>query len=273
VQMFVDHNYLSNLNLKLVAGKHFPDLREGREQFVIVNEEFLKKFEITSPVDALGETILVPDAGELIIIGVAKNFHYTDLKMPIQGFFFRYNPKRFSYANLKVTSNDMYTTLTNMETVWKSIGGEKKFEARFFDDEIEDAYAEYYSSIKIYSFLAFLAISISCLGLLGMVVYTTETRIKEIGVRKALGASTSTIAMLLSKDYLKLMLTAAIIATPITYFLFDTVLLGEHSNKIAIGALEIVSSILIMFLLGIGTILSQTLKASRTNPVDTLRYE
>ena len=74
-----------------------------------------------------------------------------------------------------------------METVWESIGGEKKFEARFFDDEIEEAYAEYYSSIKIYTFLAFLAISISCLGLLGMVVYTTETRIKEIGVRKVTG--------------------------------------------------------------------------------------
>ncbi len=273
VQMFVDHNYLSNLNIKLVAGKHFPDQREGREQFVIVNEEFLKRFEITSPVDALGETILVPDAGELVIIGVAKNFHYTDLKMQIQGFFFRYNPKMFSYANLKVTSSDMYATLTNMETVWESIGGEKKLQARFFDDEIEEAYAEYYSSIKIYSFLAFLAISISCLGLLGMVVYTTETRIKEIGVRKALGASTSTIAMLLSKDYLKLMLTAALIATPITYFFFDTVLFGQHANKITIGALEIVASILIMFLLGIGTILSQTLKASRANPVDTLRYE
>ncbi|NOT76959.1 MAG: FtsX-like permease family protein [Cyclobacteriaceae bacterium] len=272
-QIFVDHTYLTNLNLELVAGKTFPDQQEGRERFIIVNEEFLKQFKIAHPVDALDKTVTVSGVGELTIIGVAKDFHYSDLRMPIQSFFFRYNPKMLNYANLKVTSSDMHATIAKMEAVWKTIGGEKKFEARFFDDEIEEAYSVSYSLIKICGFLGFLAITISCLGLLGMVVYATETRTREIGVRKVMGASSSTIAMLLSKDYLKLMLIATVIATPLTYFFFDVLLFGEQSYPIAIGALEIVASILLLFVLGVVTILSQTVKASKANPVDTLRYE
>lgn len=272
-QIFVDHTYLTNLNLTLVAGKPFPDQQEDRERFIIVNEEFLKQLKIENPVDALDKTVTISGAGELTIIGVAKDFHYSDLKMPIQSFIFRCNPKMFTYANLKVTSNDLHTTIANMEAVWKTIGGEKKFEARFFDDEIEEAYSVYYSLIKICGFLGFLAITISCLGLLGMVVYATETRTKEVGVRKVMGASSSTIAMLLSKDYLKLMLIATVIATPLTYFFFDVLLFGEQSYPIAIGALEVIASILLLFVLGLTTILSQTVKASKANPVDTLRYE
>lgn len=273
MQMFVDHNYLANLKLKLIAGNTFPEQLDNREHFVIVNEEFLKTFKIGSPVEALDKSIMVSGAGELKIIGVAKDFHFADLRMPIQPFFFRYDTKLFNYANLKVASNDMHAAIANMEAAWKTIGGEKKFEARFFDDEIEEAYSVFHSMIKICGFLGFLAITISCLGLLGMVVYATETRIKEIGVRKVMGASSSTIAILLSKDYLKLMLIATVIATPLTYLFFDVLLFGEQYYRIAIGAFEIIASILLMFVLGVGTILSQTIKAARANPVDTLRYE
>ena len=272
-QMFVDHNYIKNLNVQLIAGKNFPEHQDGREQFVIVNEEFLKKFKIASPADALEMSFNVPGAGDLKVIGVAKDFHYVDLRMPIESFFFRYSPQHFNYANLKVSSSDMHNAIADMEAIWKTIGGEKEFEARFFDDEIEDAYSMYYSMIKICGFLGFLAITISCLGLLGMVVYATETRTKEIGVRKVMGASSGTIAVLLSKDYLKLMLIATVIATPLTYFFFDVLLFGEQYYRIPIGALEITLSIATMFILGIATILSQTLKASKANPVDTLRYE
>lgn len=273
MQMFVDHNYLANLKLKLIAGNTFPEQLDNREHFVIVNEEFLKTFKIGNPVEALDKSIMVSGAGELKIIGVAKDFHFADLRMPIQPFFFRYDTKLFNYANLKVASNDMHAAIANMEAAWKTIGGEKKFEARFFDDEIEEAYSVFHSMIKICGFLGFLAITISCLGLLGMVVYATETRIKEIGVRKVMGASSSTIAILLSKDYLKLMLIATVIATPLTYLFFDVLLFGEQYYRIAIGAFEIIASILLMFVLGVGTILSQTIKAARANPVDTLRYE
>ena len=273
MQMFVDHNYIANLDLKLVAGKSFNDEQDGREHDVIVNEEFLKQFKIANPAEALDKTFIIPDAGELRIIGVVKNFHYMDLRRPIQNFFFRYDTKQFNYANLKVASNDMHTTIVNLEAVWKTIGGEKKFEARFFDDEIEDAYSVFNSMIKICGFLGFLAISISCLGLLGMVVYTSENRIKEIGVRKVMGASAAAIVILLSKDYMKLMLIAAVIATPVTIFLFDVMLSGTQHYRIPIGPVEIILSLLLMLILGVSTILSQTLKAAKANPVNSLRCE
>lgn len=274
LQMFVDHHFLQNLDLQLLAGQSFPDQTENRERFIIVNEEFLTQFKIATPAEALNKSFYVPDAGELKVIGVAKNFHYTDLRMPIQSFFFRYDAKQFRYANLNLkTTGDVTATLAALEETWKTIGGEQKFEARFFDDEIEDTYSVYTSMIKICGFLGFLAISISCLGLLGMVVYATETRTKEIGVRKVMGASSSTIALLLSKDYVKLMLIATAIATPLTYLFFDVLLYGEQYYRIAIGPVEIILSILTMFVLGIATILSQTVKAAKANPVDTLRYE
>ena len=156
-----------------------------------------------------------------------------------------------------------------MENDW----GRKEIRSPVFEEEIEEAYSTYDSMIKICGFLGFLAITISCLGLLGMVVYTAETRTKEIGVRKVMGASTTAIAILLSKDYVKLMLIAAMIATPITYLFFDKLLLGREYYRIQIGFLEIFISLALMFLLGVGTILSQTLRAAKANPVDTLRCE
>ena len=271
MQMFIDHNYVANLDLKLLSGKSFTEREHNRD--VIVNEEFLKQFNIASPSEALDKTFIVQGGGEFRIIGVARNFHYLDLRRPIQSFIFRYDANEFRYANLKITSSEMISTIANLEAVWKTIGGETKFEARFFDDEIEDAYSFYFSMIKLCGFLGLLAISISCLGLLGMVVYTAENRTKEIGVRKVMGASSTAIAILLSKDYMKLMLIAAVIATPVTIFLFDVMLSGTQHYRIPIGVTEIILSLLLMLVLGVSTILSQTLKASKANPVDTLRCE
>ncbi len=272
-QMFIDYNYLSNLNLKLLAGKNFVENASANSNRVIVNEEFLKHFKVAQPIDAIDQLFLLEDNQEVVVIGVVKNFHYASLREPIKSFFFRYDASHFSIANIKVASSDMFTSITEMESAWKSMGGEKKFESKFFEDEIADAYSFYFAMVKICGFLGLLAITISCLGLLGMVVFTVENRTKEIGVRKVMGASTSTITMLLSKDFAKLMLIAALIATPITYLFFDGIFLKMQYYKLPIGAFEIIASLLLMLVLGFVTILSQTVKAAKANPVDTLRNE
>jgi ABC-type antimicrobial peptide transport system permease subunit len=203
-----------------------------------------------------------------------KDFHYADLRTPIQSFFFRYDAEQFEYANIKVVSNDMTSTLESIEASWKKAGGENKFMARFFDDEIKEAYSTYFSMIKICGFLGFLAISISCLGLLGMVVFTVENRMKEVGVRKVMGATAWSITVVLSRDFVKLMGIAAVIAIPIAYLFFDKLYLEtQQYYHINIGAGEIMLSLFIMLFLGVSTILSQTIRASRINPVETLRYE
>jgi putative ABC transport system permease protein len=233
----------------------------------------LKHFKIKQPIDAVDQVFLMDNKKEVVVIGVVKNFHYASLRDPIKSFFFRYDASQFNIANIKVASSDMFSSITEMESVWKTVGGEKKFESQFLEDEIEEAYSFYFTMVKICGFLGLLAITISCLGLLGMVVFTVENRTKEIGVRKVMGASTSTITVLLSKDFAKLMIVAALIATPLTYLFFDKVFLTMQHYKLPIGAFEIIASLLIMLTLGFITILSQTVKAAKANPVETLRNE
>lgn len=202
-----------------------------------------------------------------------KNFHYARLDEPIESFMFRYDERQLHVANLKIASSDILGALTDMEELWKPLAGEKKFTAHFFKEEIEDAYSHYFVLVKICGFLGFLAITISCLGLLGMVVLTVESKTKEIGIRKVMGASVAGVIMMLSKDFMKLIVIASCIALPLTYLFFDKVYFRSQHYKIPIGAAEIVLSIVIILSFGLATILSQTMKAAQANPVDTLRND
>jgi putative ABC transport system permease protein len=273
-QFHIDSDYLANLKIKLIAGNSFPEFNGSpREHYIIVNEEFLKQFKIATASQALNQSFVLDDSIQVKVIGVTENFHYTRLTEPIRSFIFRSDPHKLTVANLNVRSEDMYSTIEQMESAWKSIGATTPFRSRFFQDEIQEAYSFYFSLIKICGFLGFLAITISCLGLLGMVVYTTENRMKELGIRKVMGADSVQLAVLLSKGYMKLMAIAALIATPVTYLIFDKGMLQMQYYRFEIGAGEIVISLMIMLVLGAATILSQTIKAASTNPVDTLKSE
>jgi putative ABC transport system permease protein len=272
-QMFVDEKYIANLKLSLIAGNNFSDDVAANAKHVIINEEFLKTLKLTNAAEALGQVITLTGGEEVMVVGVLKNFNYTSLRDPIKSFFFRYDPSRFEYANIKMVTTDAFHSISEMEASWKAFSGEKKFTAKFFDDEISDAYSSYFSMIKICGFLGILAITISCLGLLGMVVFTVENRIKEIGVRKVMGASASSVIILLSKDFMKLMLIAAVIAIPVTYLFFEKIYLRMQYYHADIGILDIAVSLFIMLSLGVVTILSQTVRAAKANPVDSLRHE
>jgi ABC-type antimicrobial peptide transport system permease subunit len=271
-QLFIDNEYINALSLQLVAGKNFESDSLSLRQ-VIVNEEFLKTFRIDHPSAGLHQVFTVGHES-VEVIGVVKNFHYADLRSPIGSFFFRYDPGQFQFANLTLTTTDMTASINTMERSWKKIEPEKKFMARFFDDEIRESYTFYFAMVKICGFLGLLAISISCLGMLGMVVFSVENRMKEVGIRKAMGASGWSITLVLSKDFVRLMIMAAVLATPLAYLFFDKLYLqSQQYYHSSVGAAEIIISLLLVFILGLTTILSQTLKAARANPVDTLRYE
>lgn len=271
-QMFVDRNYLDNLELKLIAGENFPALSAQEESFIIVNETFVKKFDLGSPHEALNKTFLVEGDRELRIAGVVKDFNYMPLQEKISSFFFRYDPSQFRYANVKVKSNDIHKTLRDMETSWNTVS-DTKFEARFLDDELEASFVSFRSMIKIFGFLGLLAITISCLGLLAVIISATENRTREMGIRKIMGASVTGLAFVLSKDFLKLIVIAVVIATPVTYFMFDKFFLKIFYYRANIGLIEIALSILLLFVIVLIIIGSQTMKVARINPVETLKYE
>jgi len=271
-QLFVDHHYVGNMGLQLLAGRHFPGEPWRREQHILVNEEFLRDWNISSPIDAIGKTFVI-DGQPLELIGVLKNFHFAPLHVPIKSFFLRTNPSHYAYANLKVASADIHNAMADMESTWSKLNNSRKFEAHFFDDEMEWVYHFYWALLKLIGYLGLLAISISVLGLLGMVIYSTETRIKEVGIRKVFGASEANLTYLLSKDFAKLMLWAVGFAIPVCFYLYDDILSSMQYYRVTLNFFDILGGLVVFFLVGIVTISSQTRKAARANPIDALRYE
>lgn len=271
-QMFVDRNYINNLGLTFIAGHNFPDEPWSRERYVVVNEQFLRMKKIATPLDAVGK-IYQADGKDLEVIGVLKDFHYAPLNYPIGNFMFREDPTQFHYANLKVTSGDSFDVLSQLETTWDRLPTEKKFLARFFEDEMLESYETYTAMLKIVGFLGLLAITISLLGLIGMVVYTSQSRTREVGIRKVMGADIRQVVLLLSRDYLKMLAWAIAVGTPVTVVLLNATVPHLQYYHTSISALDVVLSILVLVLFGVGTIVFETYKTAVTNPATTLRSE
>jgi putative ABC transport system permease protein len=268
--MYIDEAFLNNMKVPLLAGRSFGS-DEPIDHTVIVNESFLKRFGFKGPSEVLGERVMIDDA-PAEIIGVIRDFHYWQLHAPVAPFLFRYNPDKLRIANLKLSSTDIQATLLELERSWRKVSNGRPFVANFLDDETAGAFSNYISLLKIFGFLGLLAISISCLGLLGMVVFTAESKIKEVGIRKVMGATLWSITFLLSRGYLKLMTIASLFAIPIA-FLLDKILGGMEHYRVSITPLDILLGLAIMFMLGVGTMASQTLRAASANPAETLKYE
>lgn len=270
-QLYVDENYLESFGLALLAGNNFTEEPWNGERAIIVNEEFLKGYQIARPADALGRTFEV-EGKPLEVIGVVKNFHYAPLRLPIGKFFFRHHPEKYTYAHLRVSATDAFTLFTQFEDRWKGLS-DRKFEGRYFEQDLQEGYDMYLTLIKIIGFLGLLAITISLLGMLGMVVYTAETRIKEVGIRKVMGASVSGITFMLSKDYLKLMLLAVLIGAPATAALISVMMPYIQYYSVSLNGWDVLVATLMLVGLGLATVASQTYRTALTNPAETLRAE
>lgn len=271
-QLFVDANFISSMRLTFLAGENFRDEVTTRERHVIVNEEFLKAHNISNPAEALGRVYAV-EGHDLQVIGVLKNFHYAPLHYPIGKFIFRTNPSEFVYANLKVSSNDAFEMFSKMENMWKQLPTEKKFIGKYFEDELNEAYSTYKVLLKIVGFLGILAVTISLLGMLAMVVHTSETKAKEVSIRKVMGATAASLALLLSADYLKMMGWAILFAAPVTGWLTDKLLSKLQYYSVRLTVFDVLFSAMILLTLGVLTIVSQAFKTATSNPADTLRTE
>lgn len=270
-EMFVDESYIPNLGIKVLAGTSFPEGELNDERYVVVNERFLEKNSIATPHDALGKSFEF-GTKTLTVIGVVQDFNFLPLQEQIYPFVFRCNPNRFQFANVKLRSNDIQQTLTEVEAVWNKLT-EQKFEAQFLEHELEDSLVSYRSMVKIFGFLGLLAITISCLGLLAVVISSAESRIREMGIRKVFGATKANMMVAMASGFLKLIALAIVIATPLTYFLFDSVFLRIFFYRASIGVIELGAGIGILLVLVLIIIGSQTFRVARINPVDTLKYE
>ncbi len=279
----VDENYISLHGYKLIAGKNFitrPVTKEATSE-VIVNEKTLRQFDIANgdPEKAIGEEILL-NTKKLTIVGVMKDFHYLKLDEKVHPVVFTYlTPDAFLTAdwrdglvNVRVNTSDPMETMAKIQEVWMSVDPVHPFEAKFYDDSIEEAYSELSAMIKVIAFLSFIAISIASLGLLGMVVFTTETRLKEISIRKVLGASSPNLVLLLSRSFVVLLATSALIALPISYFIFERMVLTRFPFHESIG-IELFVGLLVVLAIAFIMIGSQTIRAAQSNPAEILKSE
>lgn len=269
----VDENFIANMELKLAHGRNFTANATENQRLILINEVFAAKLSPGDPYGAIDHVILLPGKREMKVAGIVKDFNYASLSAPIGNLLFEYAPKQFRYANIHLESTDTRQAFSEMEAAWKPVGKGDKFLSAYLSDQIRDAYGFYFMMVKIWGFFGLLAITIACLGLLGTVVFTIKNRVKEVSIRKVMGASSESLIYLLSKDFMVLMFIASIITVPTVKYLMEWMMLTAQYYNVPIGIVEIGSSLAIVFVLGMITVLSQTMKAANTNPVDNLRVE
>lgn len=268
----VSHNYPISLGHQMVGGTEvYSRMAENQNDCIVLNEHLSKSLGFESPIDAIGERVIFENK-ELIIAGITRDFYYTQIDRPVDDFAFHLSNEDLSYANISLKSDNMKNTLASLEEVWERIDGQHKFTYSFYDDQIEQTYTVYLIWTKIIGFTSFLAISIACIGLFGMAIYASESRLKEIGIRKTLGAGVFGLMLLLSRGFIKLLIIASIISIPLAWMINEQFLSGM-ANRTPITLLMVLKGVILMLVLGLITIGSQTYKAALANPADTLRSE
>lgn len=269
----VDEHYLDVFELNLLAGENFPENPgTGGEKYMILNETAVERFGFPDLSSALRQTVTMEDSLLLEVIGVVEDYHFFGMFSRIGPMALRYDPGRFNYAHLSLSSPDIIATMHKIEKAWDKVDPEREFRARFMDAEIRDYYSYFGDILWMVGFACLLAIVIACMGLFGMAAYGTESRIKEIGIRKAMGARSFSIAYLVSRSYIRWIIIALLIALPVSY-LGNNLWLQNFAYRVNFGIGSLLCGAGIIILVSFLTILSQTLKAARQNPVESLRYE
>lgn len=275
VNYFVtDEDYLENMKVELVAGEYFrPESGIGNKNFIVLNEEAVKAFHYRSAIDAIGQQLIYqPDSMPKTVIGVVRNYNHQFLMAEIAPMALLYNPQEFSLLQVKY-SGTYEDAVSSIEKAWAAVNPQMKIDYNDFEAEIKQFYDIMFGDlVNVLGLISFLAIMISCLGLLGMATYTTETKKKEISIRKVLGSSESGLVILLSKGFLTLVSVAIIIGVPSAWFI-NNLWLEMIAYRTSFSPGVIVSGIAILIALSLLTIGSQTLKAAFMNPVDNLKNE
>ena len=269
---FVDFDYIPQYKIHMVAGRPFSkDFATDTTEAMVNNEAAAKFFGYTTPAEAIGKRFK-QWGREGKIIGVIKNFHFRSLQENIVPLSMRIEPTRSNLLSLQVSSDGLPATLAAIEKAWKTIVPRMPFSYYFLDEYFDRQYRGEERFGKLFLNFAILAIFISCLGLLGLVYYSTTQRTKEIGVRKVMGASVSSIVNLLSKDFLQLVFISFLIAAPIAwYFMYQW--LQNFAYRTDLSWWIFLSAAIISLFIALITTSFQAMKAAIRNPVTSLRAE
>ena len=263
----VDADYTKTMGMNIVAGRNFSPEMPSDSQGVVINQTLANKLNLKNPI---GKRI-TNTAGVFNVLGVVQDFNFESMRDPIGGLclFLGNSP---SIISVKVNTADMKNLVTSVTSVWKEFAPAQPIRYTFLDESFANMYADVQRMGRIFTSFAMLAIIIACLGLFALSAFMAEQRNKEIGIRKVLGASVSSITTMLSKDFVKLVVIAIVIASPIAWWAM-TKWLQDFAYRADISWWVFIVSGLMAVLVAIITISFQSVKAGLANPVKSLRSE
>jgi putative ABC transport system permease protein len=271
-KLFVDHDFIKTFGIEIAEGRNFSEsVASDKSGAFIINESAVKAFGWSNP---LGKQIAWAHRKNQkgIVVGVIKDFHFRSLHQRIESLILSVRDNSLTNMFIKIKGKDIPKTLSFIKSKWEEFYPENPFEYFFLDDDINRMYASEMRMSRIFRGTSLLAIFIACLGLFGLISFTTEQRAKEIGIRKVLGASVPNIVMLLSKEFLKLIIIANVVAWPITYFAMNK-WLQNFVYRTGINAFIFLTSAVIALVIATITVFGQSVKAAHSNPVEILRHE
>jgi putative ABC transport system permease protein len=275
----IDHDYIKTLGLKVVAGRDFSrDFTTDEKHAFVVTETAAKMLGHLDPKEALGHELSwtrwdAPDSlKEGRVIGVVKDIHLNSLQDNISPVILHIYPLVQATLTLRIKGEDIPATIAHLESTWKEFNTEWPFEYKFLDENFDRLYKSEEKLTTLFSFFTGFTILVACLGLFGLVVYSTSQKYKEISIRKVLGASESSLVVKLGKTYVILIAIAFIIAIPFSYFAASA-WLEKFAYHIDLSPALFVKAALSILLISFVTVGIQSAKAARANPVDALKEQ
>jgi hypothetical protein len=266
--MSVDYGYLDAIGIRLKEGRDFSKAFGTDSTNYIINEEAVRLMQMEEPA---GESLSLWER-EGRIIGLIKNFQSHRMQVSISPLIIRLEPRNSNYLFARVNAGKTTEVLASMEKIFQKYNPALPFEYHFLDDDFEQMYKTEAVIGKLTNYFAGIAIFISCLGLFGLALFTAEQRKKEIGIRKVLGASVSAIVFMLSKDFLKLVLLANVIALPLSWY-FMSRWLEDYANRTDLSWWVFAAAFVSTILIAMFTLSFHAIKTAIANPVSSLRTE
>ena len=271
---YVDENYIPTLKMQMLKGRNFSADMPTDSSAIILNEAATKLLPFDDPLDKTLyylTNINSRATKTYHVIGIVKNFNFNSLREQVSPMGLFYTEERGKIA-VRFKSADVFSLISAVENKWKSIAPNQPFSYSFMDEDFNNIYRAEQRIGKIAISFSILAILIACLGLFGLVTYAAEQRTKEIGIRKVLGASVANIVNMLSKDFMKLVFIAMLIAFPLGWY-FMNKWLQDFAYRISIDWKIFLIAGLTAILIAILTVSAQAVKAALANPVNNLRTE
>jgi len=266
-----DYDYATTFSMELIEGRWF-EREYGERQGVVINETAARVFGLEKPFTEQFLDVPNQDGEGIPIVGVIKDYHYESLHKPIQPLAISLENLRRTYLCVRIRPEEAQQTIAYIEQVWNKFLPYKPFEFFIFDNYYNQLYQSEQRTGNLFYGAAALAILIACLGLFGLASFTTERHVREIGIRKALGANIADILTLISREFVRLVLVANLIAWPVAWYIMHRTL-QDYAYRIQIGAGVFFISALIALAVAMLTVSYHSIRAALANPAETLKYE